>query len=173
MFLELIATCIAGLALAGVAALLNIATGRRLPRWIIPVAAGLGMIGTTIANEYSWYPRTLNALPEGLVLAEAVEKQSFYQPWTYAVPYVDRFVALDAASLRENEGQPGLRLFDAYFYGRWSPVNRMPVLIDCEEDRRAALADGAEFGEDGAITNARWFAAGPDDPMIRTGCEVS
>lgn len=172
MFLELVATIVAGLALAGVAMLLNIATGRRLPRWLIPVAAGLGMIGTTISNEYSWFPRTRDSLPEGLEIAETVEKQSFYQPWTYVVPYVERFAAIDAPSKRENAAHPGLRLFDVYFYGRWSPVNRMLVLFDCAEGRRAALAEGAEFGDDGSITNARWFAAGSDDPMIAKACEV-
>jgi hypothetical protein len=173
MFLELVATFVAGLAVAGVAMLLNVATGRRLPRWIIPVAAGLGMIGMTISNEYSWFPRTSETLPEGLVIAETVEKQSFYQPWTYVAPYVDRFVAVDAKSMRQNPAQPDMLLFDAYFYGRWSPLNRMAVVVDCAEGRRAPLSGDAEFGADGSIANARWFNAGLDDPIIRTACEVS
>ena len=58
MFVELIATIVAGIACAGLVMPLNISTGRRLPKWMMPVAAGLGMIGMTISNEYTWYART-------------------------------------------------------------------------------------------------------------------
>ena len=173
MFLELIATVFAGLAVAGVVMLLNTATGRRLPKWVVPVAAGLGMIGTTIANEYSWYGRTSANLPEGMEIAQTVENQSFYRPWTYARPYVERFVAVDAASLRENPALPGQRMVDVYTFGRWSPVNKLPILLDCSEGRRASLVDGAEFGADGQVTNAAWVSVPADDPLLQTGCEVS
>ncbi len=173
MFLELIATVFAGLAVAGVVMLLNKATGSRLPKWIVPVAAGLGMIGTTISNEYGWYGRTTASLPEGLEIAQTVENQSFYRPWTYARPYVDRFVAIDVTSLRENPSLPGQRMLDLYFYGRWAPLNKMSVLLDCEGARRASLADGAEFGADGQVVDASWISVPADDPVLTTGCEVS
>lgn len=173
MFLELIATVFAGLAVAGVVMLLNKATGSRLPKWIVPVAAGLGMIGTTISNEYSWFGRTSASLPEGMEIAQTVENQSFYRPWTYARPYVERFVAVDAASLRENPAQPGQRMLDVYTFGRWSPVNKVPVLLDCAEGRRASLVDGVEFGDDGQVTNADWVSVNDDDPLLATGCGVS
>ena len=66
MFVELIATIFAGIACAGIAMLLNRLTGRRLPKWIIPIAAGAGMLGMTVSNEYTWYSRTAETLPEGL-----------------------------------------------------------------------------------------------------------
>ncbi len=69
MFLELIATIFAGIACAGVAMLLNLATGRRLPRWILPIAAGAGMIAMTISNEYTWFDRTAERLPDGVEIA--------------------------------------------------------------------------------------------------------
>jgi hypothetical protein len=171
MFLELIATVFAGLAVAGVVLLINKLAGG--PRWIVPVAAGLGMIGTTIASEYGWYERTEASLPEGLTVAQTVENRSFYRPWTYARPYVERFVAVDAASVRENPDFPGQRMVDLYFYGRWSPVNKLPVLLDCATARRASLADGVEFDGSGAVANADWVSVPVDDPVLRTGCEVS
>ena len=173
MFLELIATVFAGLAVAGVAMLLNKLTGNRLPRWIVPVAAGLGMIGTTIANEYGWYGRTSANLPDGMEIAQTVENQSFYRPWTYARPYIERFVAIDATSLRENPALPGQRMVDVYTFGRWSPVNKVPVLLDCEGARRASLVDGVEFGADGQVVDAAWVSVPGDDPLLVTGCEVS
>ena len=145
MFLELIGTVFAGIAVAGVMMILNKLSGGRLPRWVVPVAAGLGMIGTTIASEYGWYGRTSATLPEGMEIAQTIEKQSFYQPWTYVTPYIDRFVAVDATSLRQNPDQPGQRMVDLYYFGRWAPLTKVPVLLDCEGARRAhsCLSDPA------------------------------
>ncbi|NVK99552.1 hypothetical protein KQ247_17935 [Ruegeria pomeroyi] len=172
MFLELIGTLVAGLAMAGVVMALNRLLGGRLPRWLAPVAAGCGMIGVTIASEYGWYSRTRAALPEGMVVIETVESRALYRPWTYLVPYVDRFAALDSTSLKTHPGQPGQRLFDLYFFGRWAAVNRLPVLVDCDSLRRASLADGAEFAADGSVAGADWRRPPAGDPVIQAACEV-
>lgn len=73
MFLELIATFIAGFAAAGVMMLVNRMSGGRLPRWLVPVVAGLAMIGTTIASEYNWFDRTRGTLPNGFEVVTFVE----------------------------------------------------------------------------------------------------
>ena len=72
MFLELIGTIFAGFAFAGIVLVLNKLTGGRLPRWATPVAAGLGMIGMTIASEYSWYDRTRETLPDSVNIIQEV-----------------------------------------------------------------------------------------------------
>ncbi len=172
MFLELIGTVFAGFAVAGIVMLLNMVTGGRLPRWAAPVGAGLGMIAVTIGSEYSWYDRTRDALPEGLAVVQEVESRAIYRPWTYAVPFVDRFAAIDTTSVRTNEQVPDQRLVDLYFFGRWAPVSKLPVAVDCAGNRRANLIDGAEFGDDGALLNASWVKAGTNDPIIEATCEV-
>ena len=50
---------------AGLMALIRMATGGRLPKWLTPVAAGGAMIAATVSSEYSWYSRTTATLPEG------------------------------------------------------------------------------------------------------------
>ena len=87
MFIELIATIFAGIACAGVAMVLNILTGRRLPKWVMPIAAGAGMIGMTISNEYTWFDRTAERLPEGVEIATMVQEESWIRPWTQVWPY--------------------------------------------------------------------------------------
>jgi len=82
-------------------------------------------------------------------------------------------VAVDATSLRENPTLPGQRMLDVYTFGRWSPVNKIPVLLDCAEGRRASLVDGVEFADDGSVSNADWVSVSADDPLLQTGCEVS
>ncbi|NVO54942.1 hypothetical protein HW561_03955 [Rhodobacteraceae bacterium B1Z28] len=172
MFLELIGTVFAGFAFAGVVMVLNKFTGGRLPRWAAPVAAGLGMIFMTIASEYSWYDRTRDNLPDGLTIIQEIESRAFYRPWTYAVPFVDRFAAIDTVSVRTNDQVPDQRLVDLYFFGRWAPISKLPVAVNCADNRRANLADGAEFSDDGHLLNADWFAAGSGDPIIEATCGV-
>lgn len=172
MFLELIATVFAGFAFAGVVMVLNKLTGGRLPRWAAPVAAGAGMIGMTIASEYSWFDRTRESLPDSLSIVQTVESRAFYRPWTYAVPFVDRFAAIDTVSLRTNDSVPDQRLVDLYFFGRWAPVSKVPVAVNCADKSRANLADGANFGDDGQLLNANWIKLAADDPVIEATCGV-
>lgn len=172
MFLELIGTIFAGFAFAGIVMVLNKVTGGRLPRWMTPVAAGLGMIGMTITSEYSWYDRTRDTLPEGMTVIQEVESRAFYRPWTYAVPFVDRFAAIDAGSVRTNEQVPEQRLVELYFFGRWAPVSKLPVVVNCKEFSRANLADGAEFADDGRLLNADWIDVTASDPIVEATCGV-
>ncbi|MBW3245059.1 hypothetical protein KUV57_20595 [Epibacterium sp. DP7N7-1] len=171
MFVELIATIVAGIACAGLVMLLNISTGRRLPKWMMPVAAGLGMIGMTISNEYTWYARTAERLPEGLEVAMTVDEQGWLRPWTQLWPYTKRFVALDVATARAHQDLPDQKLADLYFFGRWSPVNQAPMLFDCAGARAALLIDGADFAADGSVSNADWQAMGADDPILALACK--
>ncbi|MEX0286669.1 MAG: hypothetical protein AB3N23_18840 [Paracoccaceae bacterium] len=172
MFVELIATVFAGIACAGLAMLLNITLGRRLPRWILPVAAGLGMIGMTISNEYTWFDRTSERLPDGVSVAMTVEEQSWFRPWTQIWPYTKRFVAVDTGTMRKNPNLPDQRLADLYFFGRWSPVNQAPMLFDCAQARSALLIDGAEFADDGTVADAQWQAMPADDPILKLACDT-
>ena len=170
MFLELIATFVAGFAGAGVVLLVSKLTGGRLPKWAMPVAAGGAMIATTIANEYGWAPRARAALPPGFVIAEEVENQALYRPWTYAWPYVERFAAVDGGSVRTHARRPGQKLADVYLFGRWQPVHKLPVLADCAGLRRAALSDAVAFGENGEIDGLEWRTVTADDALLTTIC---
>ncbi|MEM8796452.1 MAG: hypothetical protein AAGE61_12865 [Pseudomonadota bacterium] len=172
MGLELVATFAIGFAAAGVAMLINWLLGKRLPRWIVPVSAGGAMIAFAIFSEYAWFGRTKAALPEGIVVAHSVEEQVFYRPWTYVIPYVDRFIAVDRVSLRQNENFPDHKILDLLVYGRWAPVNRIRSIFDCANGRRADLTDGVSFTEEGELQGATWYNTGLDDPVTKTACET-
>lgn len=171
MFVELIATIVAGIACAGLAMILNLAVGRRLPGWIAPVAAGIGMLAMTISNEYTWFARTADSLPEGVEVASTVEEASWLRPWTQVWPYTKRFAAVDRARARTNPKVPMQKMIDVYFFGRWSPVERAPMLVDCAGNRSALLIDGADFDNRGALVNADWRAMPEGDPILARACE--
>lgn len=164
MFFELVAVVVAGFAGAGMVLAVSAVVGReRLPRWLTPVGAGLAMLIATMSSEYSWYDRTRSAMPEDFVVADAVEGAAWWRPWTFAVPMVERFVALDTGNLRRNEDEAGLYLADLYFFGRWRPVQSVQVMVDCAEGRRADpfRGDGGE---------PVWRDVGASDPIVSTVC---
>ncbi len=173
MFLELIATIVAGIAAAGIMMVVTRASGGRLPKWLTPVAAGAAMIAATIANEYGWYSRTAQSLPDDFMIVDTVESKAFYRPWTYVRPFVDRFAALDTQSVRRHEEAPAMRMADMYFFGRWAPVNKLRVLADCAASRRAALTEGVSLHPDGTASGAAWTPVPLDDPLVSTICKVS
>ncbi|WP_116599430.1 hypothetical protein [Primorskyibacter marinus] len=166
MFLELIATFVAGIAGAGIMMLLNRITGNRLPRWLVPVAAGAAMLTMTISSEYAWYGRTTQNMPDRLEVIETVESRAAYRPWTYVVPYINRFIALDRAGVQANAEQPQMRLADLLFYGRWKPTTAVQIMVDCDRNARA------DPGESGLETqNLRWREVGADDPFVASICK--
>ena len=173
MFLELLAVIFAGVAGAGLMMVIIRLTGGRLPKWLTPVAAGAVMIAVSISSEYSWFSRTTATLPEGLEVVETVETSAMWRPWTYAVPITERFVAVDTASIQTNIAHPDMRLGQVYFYGRWSPLNRLNVATDCASNRRAALIDAVSFAADGSLDGADWVSVDEGDPLIEAMCEIS
>lgn len=166
MFLELIGVIFAGLGGAGVMMLITRLTGNRLPKWIIPVAAGAAMLATTISSEYSWYARTSGNMPEALNVVQTVESTAVYRPWTYLVPYIDRFVAVDQDNIRPNADQPDLFLADLYFFGRWSTVQAVEIMVNCATGQRADPALGDE-------SPPVWRDVPADDPIVTGVCQRS
>ena len=133
MYVDIITIIAAGFAAAGVVMILNRLIGKRLPSWTIPAGAGAGMILMSLTNEYRWYPRTLELLPAGFEVISTAEHRAIYSPWTYAVPYVDRFVAVDVAGIQRNATQPDLRLSRVIFFTRWDSVRIFPAVFDCAQ----------------------------------------
>lgn len=170
MFFELIGTIIAGVAAGLIVWALNRTLKGRLPKWLVPVAAGLAMLVATISSEYSWFDRTKATMPDGMIIADTVEERAFYRPWTYAYPFVSRFVAADVATARTHPDHPGQRIVDLVFYGRWTRTAKVPMLFDCADDRRADIVDGIEFGDGGEVLNANWRSVDAGDPVQKAAC---
>lgn len=164
MFLELIAVIVAGLAGAGAMMLISRIAGGRVPKWLIPVAAGAAMLGTTISSEYSWFPRTADAMPEGLQVVQTANNTALYRPWTYLKPYTDRFIALDTANVRANTDDAALFMADLYFFRRWGTVQSVEMMVNCDTGQRADPA----FGDGGAPV---WRDTDAQDPIVSRVCD--
>lgn len=169
MFFEFVAAIAAAFLGAGLALLAGWLSGGRMPRWLMPVAAGAGMLGYTIWSEYTWYARTTSDLPPGVSVTLVNESRAVYRPWTYAVPMVNRFAAVDTVSVRTNDAAPGARIADMYFFERWQPQRRIEVMFDCPAGRHAPLVT-VSFEEGGGIAEAAWSDVGAEDPSLAAAC---
>ena len=167
MFLELLASFSAGIGVAGLVLLFNLITGGRLPKWAMPVGAGLAMIGYGVWSEYSWAERTVSALPDGIEVIETSEESRFWKPWTYAVPQTTRIMAADVAGIRKNDSVQGARLVDLYLFERWQAPGKIMQLVNCEDPARALVTDAALADPEEA---AHWLPVTQEDPIYGAVC---
>ncbi|EKE45415.1 hypothetical protein OCGS_0505 [Oceaniovalibus guishaninsula JLT2003] len=170
MILELVAVITAGVGAGGVVLLVRRIVPP-LPRWLMPVVAGAAMLAVSISLEYSWFPRTEAALPQGVEVASQRQNRAFWRPWTYAVPFVDGFIAVDRAGILRNDAAEGQRLANLYVFGRWTPTRRMRAVFDCAGRRRADLTSADAMGEDGIVAEHAWRSLAPDDAVAAAVCE--
>ena len=170
MLLEFIAIIAAGFGLAGIALSINIALRRRLPQWIVPAAAGAGMLLMAVWFEYSWLDRTTASFPEGVEVASTNQVRSWYRPWTYVVPLSNRLIAVDRRFDRRHPGMPGQVLTRVILAGRWEPTRQLGAVFDCHAGRRADLLDQVELDEGGQLRNANWVQLPADDAVLRKAC---
>lgn len=171
MLFEFVAALVAGVALAGVMMLVRWASKGRLPRWIVPAAAGIGMLSYAIWSEYSWFTRATNAMPAGTVVTWKNEARSFWRPWSYYAPVVNRFTAVDLAHTQRHANHPGLVMADLLLSARWKMPARIKVVFDCNGSRRGDLVGGnVSVADDGTIVGVDWVAVPADDPALQAVC---
>ncbi|MFO7649307.1 hypothetical protein [Halomonas sp. 3H] len=115
MIWHLIAAIFAGLGAAGIGMLLRLLSGKRLPRWIVPVFGGLGMLGYQINVEYSWYEHKRQLLPDTAQVVQVEHDAMFWRPWTYLFPMATAFSVVDEQSMAVQE-QDGERRVEFLLY---------------------------------------------------------
>jgi hypothetical protein len=136
-------------------------------RWLVPAAAGAGMLGFTIWSDYTWFDRQRAGLPEGVVVVEAYTHSAAIQPWTLVSPVVNRFSALDRRSLTRHPERPEIVSAPFFVAQRYQPTFVSRQIVDCARGRRA---DAADAGADGAPPEDAWFALPADHPLLAAAC---
>lgn len=171
MFWVLLTVFIAGIAGAGIGLGLRKLSRDRLPRGVIPVAAGIAMIAATIGTEYGWYPNVVRTMPADLVVISQREQQAWYQPWTFVRPWVRGFISYSPSEMAETAEGSDVYVVQIRQQERWQPQIVRPILVDCNETRRAEIRPETEFSPDGEPTNVAWLDVSSDDPILSAVCE--
>lgn len=134
--------------------------GRALPGWFLPAIIGGSMFFYTVWNEYTWYHRVTGQLPESVVVLGTGEGGKAWRPWTFVLPMVTRFSALNRADLRA--GPEGTVEAPVLLVERWQPTRMVMTRFDCTVGRMAGVA------ANGAVTE--WSDPAPDDPAVKAAC---
>lgn len=173
MLIHLLATFSAGICAAGFVLLFYRARGRKSPRYLIPLAAGLAMLAYNIWDEYSWASRTIAALPKHIEVVETFSGSAVWKPWTYLVPQIERFTSVDRSKLRRNDELPGYVLAEIILVARRSPTAVTQQLYDCRKARRTDVMQSEGFDEKGLPLNQDWVALEPDNLLFKAICSSS
>lgn len=130
--------------------------GLDLPRWLLAAGIGLAMICYSVWNDYAWFGRAVDRLPEGAEILLVGEDSQPWAPWTYLAPVEVRFAALDPASITPGEGET--RRAEIMLVERRGQTLVVPQEFDCAQ---------------GLIRPARgdWVAVGEGDPAFAAVCK--
>ncbi|MDR5904689.1 hypothetical protein QC821_05320 [Halomonas qiaohouensis] len=170
MIWHLIAAAFAGLGAAGVGLLLRFLSGKRLPRWIIPACAGLGVLGYQIHHEYTWLSHKQHQLPDSTEVVAVEHGGAFWRPWTYAFPIANAFEVVDQANMSVTESD-GERLveFIRYRFERhhMDLVSHQAYLMNCTTQELVPLTGEPRRPQLAALRNLT-----DDEPLYRAVCEA-
>lgn len=165
MIWHLIAAIFAGLGAAGIAQLLRLASGRRLPRWLVPVFAGLGMLGYQVYTEYSWFDHKRDQLPPTALVVDSERGQAFWRPWSYFFPLTSAFRVVDQQSVRVAEiDDQRVVEFMLYRFERqpMDSVTHQALLLNCESRELVPLDNGPRL--------ERLRRLSEDAPLLQAVC---
>jgi hypothetical protein len=172
MTFELIAAFVSAVAMAGVGMILRALSRGRLPKWLVPAMAGLGMIGFAVWAEYDWFPRQVAALPEGVEVVKQEEEAMPLRPWTYVVPVTMRFMAIDMRRVAQHPDNPALRMAPLYNFARWQAIDNAMMIVDCAGGRQVLIVEGVEITAEGELRGAEWATAPEGDGIQAAACRA-
>lgn len=142
-----------------------------IPRWATPAMAGAGLIVTAMYMEYSWFDRVSRALPAEFVVANAETGASPLRPWTYAVPLVNRFTALDGSKLARHPERAELVVAPVFGFARWENPQNALMVFDCAGKRRVPVTEGMAIDANGTLTGAEWLQLDSVDGLQEAACK--
>ncbi len=166
MIFHLISVFVTGIAAVGVVMIVFRLFGRKPPKFVYPIVAGLAMFGFNIYNEYAWYPTVKSGLPENIKVVKEFPTQAFYSPWSMFIPRIERFAAIDMSSIKRNEAHSGLVLAETLLVAKGQEPLRTYQLFDC---KKARLTD---LDEQGNPLKNGWVELDGDDTMLLAACEA-
>nr|WP_299243277.1 hypothetical protein [uncultured Halomonas sp.] len=168
MIWHLIAAAFAGLGAAGIGLLLRFISGKRVPRWVVPVLAGLGMLAYQIHYEYTWFDNKRAQLPESATVVSIEKQQMLWRPWTYLFPLTTAFDVVDQDSLTRTDvdGEPVAEFILYQFEKSYQDlVTHQAHLINCATREKLPL-----MGEGREPDVARMQNIDPSTPLFKTVC---
>lgn len=143
---------------------------RPMPRTLIPLIIGGTAIGYGIYSEYTWESRTLDKMPESIVVVDSFAGTSAFSPWSYLIARNDRLMLVDLATVRRNPDHPDYAMVDLLLMQRFSPVAKVRQLVDCDNAQRADLSSEPEFDSQGLPVDLDWKEIQSSNRLLALSC---
>lgn len=173
MLLTFIGAIVLAIGCVGVVSLAFRAMGRKTPKGVLPLTAGVAMIAFIAYIENSWYSRIVADLPEShVVVATGEPFSNFIQPWTLIFPRINRFMLVDTATVRVNQADPSLRLAEVILVQRYARTIVTRQVIDCGNARRADMTDDIALDDAGLPQIENWQDIPADGELLGTVCNA-
>ncbi|MAA63524.1 MAG: hypothetical protein CL581_01920 [Alteromonadaceae bacterium] len=166
MFWNFVATVFCGLGAAGIAFGIRAITRKKAPKWIIPVFAGLGMMGFLVQGEYTWFDLKQSQLPEGSVVVSKEESRIIWRPWSLFVPQVTSFTVLDTDNISQEPGDGHVVSFYLYRFEKSyvDSVSDKVYLLNCDNLQLVPLDENRKA----SMKQLRQLSK--DDPLLKAAC---
>jgi hypothetical protein len=172
MYVFIFTTVVIGFASAGVAMVLFRLLGRRAPKFIVPLAAAIGMFSYMIWDDYSWFDRYDARLPETVEVLQTFENPSALRPWTLISAPIERFSALDTAKSVTDPTNPARHRVSVLLIQKSHETMVVTTLVDCDTGKRAYITPDTKLDAQGFPEKVdEWYDMAPDDPLRRDVCQ--
>ncbi|WP_404473197.1 hypothetical protein LG301_02700 [Vreelandella venusta] len=171
MIWHLVAAVFAGLAAAGIGLILRNLSGKRLPKWIVPVCGGLGMLGYQIQVEYSWFEHKQAQLPETAVVISSDTSSAVWRPWTFAFPMTTKFSVVDSSNVIGTNTDDGLVAeFILYQFERQHTdiLTTQPYVLNCANRELAPIHPDTQDVELSQLRRLR-----ESSPLLKSVCQLA
>lgn len=157
MIWHLVAVLLAGLSMGGVAFFLRRASRGRIPKWLIPMSAGLGMLGYLAYYDYTWFDWKQSQLPAESVVFDVRTGSDFFRPWTYLIPSTASFSVLDGRVTRYQQAEQQLVHYIRYsfFKGHVDRLENQAYLLNCTTAEQVMLDASGHISSSGYERVAR------------------
>ena len=131
MIFTIVGAIVLAIACVGTLLLVFKSFGKKVPKGLVPLVAGLSMAGFAFWEDYSWFGRATSNLPENHVVVSAPKSSDMFRPWSFIVPRTARFIWIDTSKIEKSPTQPDIRLAQLTFTQRYTPNIIVSRFFDC------------------------------------------
>ncbi|MFH1806759.1 MAG: hypothetical protein ABID63_17910 [Pseudomonadota bacterium] len=171
MYVFIFTTVVIGFACAGLVMIGSRLLRRKAPKYMVPIAAGLGMFVYMIWDDYTWFDRYAGRMPPEILIVESYETQTAFAPWTLLVAQTDRFTAIDTRKTVPNPGNPRQKRITTLLAKKGSETLALNHLMDCSRRARAYITTDMPLDDNGFPAEiTEWFELPSDDSLLAYAC---
>ncbi|WP_135076538.1 hypothetical protein [Terasakiella sp. SH-1] len=129
-----------------------------LPKFILPMLAGVTLLGFNAYMRYTWGDRTAEAFPPEVVVLKEYRHSNLFEPWTFLWPRVSHLIAADTTQTRTNANYPDVIMGSTVMMQEHQDTTEMSVLVNCKEGLVAVLPTNMVAQGQNPIETAQWTA---------------